>query len=710
MSTKTLTLNIYKDDQLVETKSLTQDVVKIGKLKSSHLCLDDEGVARLHAVIETSGNDVRLIDLGSAQGTMLNGAAIDKNAALSSGDTVQVGPYRIEVSITDAVAAPVESTRGGTQIAMAAPAAAPVAAAAAVAAPAAAAAARRAPAPQIQVDLSSVEAQDGRQVAEVVAMLGKTPLDVVHVGQSRNRRATAPVFLLVGGAMVATGIGLFFTEVTQDWATWNKAALKAQQDGLSAPKVPGYNTGGLGLGLALLGLLPMVAGALRLTERVVEHYTIGEGHHATFHVPTAGLPDPVAFPLVRSGGGGFTLNFTKDMTGDVTVQGQRVALSELVSSGRAANAGSAYSFPLPPQASCRVKHGEVSFHINTVNPGLLMVGRGEMDWPVLAYVGGVGVVAGVFWFLITRIPQEYLLAAGFDESAGENRFVGFMNQPDEVKEEEPPPEDLNENSDEEAGGTGQRHAGEEGKMGKPTSKNKSGLYAMKGPKDAVPQMARNFDPDMKAREAGILGVMSSSSGHFLASPYGGAFAVGNDDADVWGGLTGTEIGEANGVGGLGLVGTGRGGGGTGEGTIGLGNTGLIGKGGGGGTGSGYGRGGGAGFGGKGTRVPTVRQAKADVQGALDKDIIRRIVRAHINEVRACYNQGLTRNPNMQGRVAVNFMITGTGKVGSAVVQEETIKDSEVANCIAKAVKRWTFPKPQGGGNVIVTYPFQLSPG
>ncbi len=81
----------------------------------------------------------------------------------------------------------------------------------------------------------------------------------------------------------------------------------------------------------------------------------------------------------------------------------------------------------------------------------------------------------------------------------------------------------------------------EGKMGKPTSKSRSGLYAMKGPKSSVPQMAKK-------------------------------------DEDVWGGLSGTDIGESYGAGGIGLVGTGRGGGGTGEGTIGLGNTGLIGKG------------------------------------------------------------------------------------------------------------------------------------
>ncbi|MEZ4385126.1 MAG: TonB family protein [Nannocystaceae bacterium] len=256
-----------------------------------------------------------------------------------------------------------------------------------------------------------------------------------------------------------------------------------------------------------------------------------------------------------------------------------------------------------------------------------------------------------------------------------------------------------------------------------------GLYAMKGPRDATPQMARNFDPDMAARQQGILGTLAQDSGHFLASPYGGAFAVGNDDSDIWGGLTGSEVGEAFGVGGLGLVGTGRGGGGvgegsiglsaapakesrglvggSGEGTIGLGNTGLIGRGGGGGTGSGYGRGSGAGFGGRGQRVPIVRQAKAQVEGALDKDIIRRIVRAHINEVRACYNQGLTRDPFLSGRVAVNFVISATGTVPSAVVQQSSLPDSRVGTCIAKAVRRWKFQSRGAAASRRVTYPFVL---
>jgi TonB family protein len=698
MSSKTLTLKIFHGDELVDTKTLSQDVIKVGKLKSSHLCLDDDAVARMHAVIEVSGSDVRVIDLGSSAGTVLNGTPVDKNASIAAGDKLAFGPYRVEIAeISDAVAA--------------APASAPAASAAAAAAAPMMGAARSpmaAAAPPIQIDVSGVEVQDGRQVAEVVAMYGRTALDVAHVGQTKSRKASAPVFMALGGLMILGGLGLFGYEVTREWETYAEEARKAKQSKKEEPPKPGLGTGPLGLGLALLGLVPFVAGGMRLSEKTVTDYTIGEGHDAVFHVPPHGLPDSVAFPLVRSSGGEFTLNFTKDMTGEVTLDGQTLNLQELVSSGRAGGAGSYYTFPLPRGVRGQVKYEDITFHINTVNPGAIVAGRGDTDWPFWAYVGGTAVIAVTFYLLMRSIPDD-LLAISMDDGDGEPAYARFMHQPDETKEEEPPPEEDN-NSDDTAGGTGQRHKGEEGKMGKPSSKSKSGLYAMKGPKDAVPQMARNFDPDMAARSAGILGVMAQQDGHFLASPYGGAFAVGNDDDDVWGGLTGTEVGEAYGVGGLGLVGTGRGGGGTGEGTIGLGNTGLIGKGGGGGTGSGYGKGSGAGFGGRGKRVPQVRQAKAQVQGALDKDIIRRIVRAHINEVRSCYNAGLTKNPNLQGRVAVNFVITGTGKVGSSVVQESTIKDSSVGNCIAKAVKRWTFPKPRGGGNVIVTYPFNLSPG
>jgi len=198
--------------------------------------------------------------------------------------------------------------------------------------------------------------------------------------------------------------------------------------------------------------------------------------------------------------------------------------------------------------------------------------------------------------------------------------VNFLIKPPEEKEEEIP-EWLKKKGPDEQGGKGKRHKGEEGKMGKKTSKNKEGLYGLKGPKDNPdPHLAKKLAEE-QAKNAGILGVLKMAEGSHLASIFGRDTAAGNDAENVLGGLIGNQIGEAYGVGGLGLVGTGTGGGGTGEGTIGLGNFGTIGKGGGGGSGSGYGRGAG-GLGGRRARAPDVIPGQANVRGSLDKEIIR----------------------------------------------------------------------------------------
>jgi outer membrane biosynthesis protein TonB len=115
-----------------------------------------------------------------------------------------------------------------------------------------------------------------------------------------------------------------------------------------------------------------------------------------------------------------------------------------------------------------------------------------------------------------------------------------------------------------------------------------------------------------------------------------------------------------------------------------------------------------GFGGRGKRSAQVRQAKAPVTGALEPDIIRRIVRAHINEVRHCYNQGLDRDPDLAGVVEIAFTIGVRGNINAADVASSTLADAAVAPCIAKAVRTWKFPKPADGKPVEVRYPFRFS--
>jgi tetratricopeptide (TPR) repeat protein len=206
-----------------------------------------------------------------------------------------------------------------------------------------------------------------------------------------------------------------------------------------------------------------------------------------------------------------------------------------------------------------------------------------------------------------------------------------------------------------------------------------------------------------ARGAGILGVHGAAPDS-MASIFGRDSALGAAADSKIDGLVGTEVGDAYGAGGFGLVGSGKGGGGTGEGTVGLGNLGTIGR----GSGS---------IGAYGSKSGTLRNRRssapitvpgtAEVRGSLDKEIIRRIIRRHINEVKFCYERELTRNPSLQGRVMIQFTIGPLGNVPAALVQNSTMNSPSVEQCIASAVRRWEFPRPPGGGIVIVSYPFVL---
>lgn len=92
---------VFYNDELVDTLAFCQDTIKIGRLKGSHICLDDESVARMHAVIEVSDDEVCVIDLGSATGSILNGGLVNKNANIKDGDVLAIGPYRLHVSFPD---------------------------------------------------------------------------------------------------------------------------------------------------------------------------------------------------------------------------------------------------------------------------------------------------------------------------------------------------------------------------------------------------------------------------------------------------------------------------------------------------------------------------------------------------------------------------------------------------------------------------------
>jgi diguanylate cyclase (GGDEF)-like protein len=75
----------------IGTRSVLGDgAVDIGRGSACQLILDADSVSRRHARIEWNGEEHRLIDLGSTNGTFVNGSRI-KEAILRDGDRIGIG-------------------------------------------------------------------------------------------------------------------------------------------------------------------------------------------------------------------------------------------------------------------------------------------------------------------------------------------------------------------------------------------------------------------------------------------------------------------------------------------------------------------------------------------------------------------------------------------------------------------------------------------
>src|SRR5215217_6187542 len=100
-----LTLKVFKGDTLIATKEYERDIIKIGRLSSAHLCLDDEKVSRIHSVIEVAPDGtLSIIDMGSVEGTYVNGKRVTK-VTVASGDEIKVGNTTIKIAEALAAAA-----------------------------------------------------------------------------------------------------------------------------------------------------------------------------------------------------------------------------------------------------------------------------------------------------------------------------------------------------------------------------------------------------------------------------------------------------------------------------------------------------------------------------------------------------------------------------------------------------------------------------
>lgn len=82
------------DGVVLREVALTKERTTVGRRSHNDVVIDNLAVSGEHAVIFTSGADTYLEDLGSTNGTTINGQPIKKHR-LQNGDVIEVGKYRL---------------------------------------------------------------------------------------------------------------------------------------------------------------------------------------------------------------------------------------------------------------------------------------------------------------------------------------------------------------------------------------------------------------------------------------------------------------------------------------------------------------------------------------------------------------------------------------------------------------------------------------
>ena len=343
-------------------------------------------------------------------------------------------------------------------------------------------------------------------------------------------------------------------------------------------------------------------------------------------------------------------------------------------------------------AQARLRVGALRLEVTRISrPADAGSGRTTIDPWLAGLLGGALAsialtLAGAHWL---RSPRRR-----DDPPAPARRAPSIARFTVEKKKPLPPPPAVKaaEVRHEDGGPTAARHAGAEGELGK--------RNAPKRDTRAAPKAVRKSDKEIAA-SSGLLKALGAAGGG-LSTVLEGT-ALGGDVKGALGHLTGATVADARGTG-MGLRGIGAGGGGEAA-TIGIGGVGTRGKGGGLG---GYGTGKGA-LKGKGEAAIADLGNALALDGDYDRELVRQVVRAHRAQLRFCYEDELTRHPELEGKIAARWVITGTGAVAESSVADSTLGDAEVERCLVERIRTWTFPRPKAGGEVVVTYPFLFKP-
>ncbi len=424
-------------------------------------------------------------------------------------------------------------------------------------------------------------------------------------------------------------------------------------------------------------------------ERLVrkrENVTIGQSAKNTLVVPASNAL-PRSFTLFELTPAGYALNFVEGMDGRIAVGEQVLALPAL-RGGKAQKKGDLWHVQLSDKSRGKVVIGDVTVLFQFVTPPPVQP-RPQLPPSVRS-----SFLQNLDWMLVAVVASSFLIHFGFviylrnidwprkpDIEELPDRFVQMI-VPKKIEEKKP---------DE----TALADAKEEKKEDKGSGKKGDGKKA--APKVRDPEAEARAAAERRARlvaatqQMGVLKILGSRGENGALADLVKGGDVSGDADKVFAQVGGVGVAGAGGAGGLrsakGAGGTGslKGGSGlraSGPGEVGTGEKGAE----------------------RAVKVVVKDSAPTDVDGSLDPGVIAREIRGRLGAVKACYESGLKRNPNIGGKLVLRFEVSSIGKVTSAEIDQDSMHDDEVAGCIKSRVMSWRFPAP-AGGSVQFSYPF-----
>ncbi len=683
-------IRIHRGSDLLETQVFERDIIKIGRLASAHLRLEDPKVSRIHAVIEISdAKEAAIIDMGSAEGTRVNGEKVSR-ARLKHGDEIGLGDSRLVVVLDDVELA---ALKGGEGAAVAAASAEPSVTDVTRAMP------DVGPAPTAtnggvfqsgETDVAALRAELQASVPAPTAatdVFNASGIDVAleslapqaPLPEPPPTAEPTPPQAMAAPAMTPPTMP---TPVMKPPPPMPKAAKPAPPPMPASilPPLPPIPEDSITPENRYIEVTLRWGGTVTDVKRVkaVPKFSVGKDQGDDIFVPI----DGGSYNLLTSQQGqGWKVRFKDGMSGNVTRGDASVPLA----AAGAIPDGDAMAVPLTDDTVVSIGIGYHSLEVRAVPKSRVV--------PIIPFFDALWANAA----LVTIFAASAMIATTVFYPVGmDNLDDDLLTNPTKFQTLilKPPPKDnafLNKLK----GPKEQKQAAakDNGKAGdkKADPKKDKGKMATK---------AKEKPTDEQVVAGKLANLFGDKGSEGIAQLFGGESKGGALEAAL-GGIDGAKVAAGYGSGGLGLRGGGPGGGGVGVGTLGTGKIGTRGRGSG---EAGYGSGEG-GLGKKSDRDISMTTGTPVILGSLDPEIIRRIVREHAGQIRYCYESELTRTPGIYGKIVMKWVINGEGRVMQATPAESQMKNANVESCLASRIKTWVFPKPKGGGIVIVNYPF-----